>query len=446
MAVGWNNSSSVASGTEYTNLFSHSGEYTYSGDKICGPIPNHCEQDKSYSYEIPLNGWSEDAEITKGASAKSCNQEMLVTWFNGGNNLSYSSVLDDASIFEIKNIDECEHVLSTKDTTKYPFITNLTQVFAENEYKDSGYPEICSNPCDSGSYSCNVYQSGQSYAGHKIKYLPKSATIPANCLVNNSNFVEIYFPHNFDSNNQGRTTTAITASAFSGNTNLSAITFSAVVNIGDYAFYDCHGLKRIDWGHKCCNTSSKIRTIGKFAFYGCTNIGILCLDQLSEVRTIGINAFAGCNNLETLRLPTASTYTKIEESCFEGCDKLGLVNIPSNIKEIESRAFYGLGQYRYPSNHPNVIIPNSVKTIGDSAFGGHLSHGMNVYVSWGWSSDTQHHVTLLDSSGNAVSLATNCFGVESVRLCVPSESDKNAYELYISDKGMQGITVYVGTP
>ena len=48
MAVGWNNSSSAASGTEYTNLFPHSGEYTYSGDKLCGPIPDHCKQDKSY--------------------------------------------------------------------------------------------------------------------------------------------------------------------------------------------------------------------------------------------------------------------------------------------------------------------------------------------------------------------------------------------------------------
>ena len=98
MAIGWDNNSLVASGTEYTNLFSHSGEYTYSEDKLCGPIPDHCKQDKSYGYEIPLSGWSTDAQITKSAQVKSCNQEMLVTWFNGDDNSRYSSVLDNASI------------------------------------------------------------------------------------------------------------------------------------------------------------------------------------------------------------------------------------------------------------------------------------------------------------------------------------------------------------
>ena len=445
MAVGWNNSSSGASGTEYTNLFPHSGEYTYSGDKLCGPIPNDCAQDKSYSYEIPLEGWSTDAEIVKAASTKSCNQEMLVTWFNGGNNLSYSSVLNNASIFTMKNIDECGHILVTKDPTKYPFITNLTQVFAKNGYEDSGYPKICSNPCNSGSYSCNVYQSGRRYAGHKIKYLPNSATIPENCLINNSNFVEIYFPHNYDSDNQGRTITTIGPSAFSGNTNLSAITFSAVVDIGNYAFYECHGLKRIDWGHKCCSTNSKIKTIGNYAFYGCTSIENLCLDQLFVAEKIGRYAFAGCGSLKKLTLPTSSAYVKIEESCFESCNKLGYVKIPNNIKEIESRAFYGLGRNMDSSNYPNVLISNSVETIGDRAFGGHLSNGMNVYVSWGWSSDTQNHIVLINSSGEAVSLAPNCFGGESTYLYVPRESDKNAYEQYISENGMQGITVSVGT-
>ena len=379
MAIGWDNNSLVASGTEYTNLFSHSGEYTYSEDKLCGPIPDHCKQDKSYGYEIPLSGWSTDAQITKNAQVKSCNQEMLVTWFNGDDNSRYSSVLDNASIFEMKNIDECGHILSTKNTTKYPFITNLTQVFAKNEYEDSGYPEICSNPCGSGSHLCNVYQSGRIYAGHKIKYLPNSATIPANCLVNNSNFVEIYFPHNFDADNKGRTTSAITSSAFSGNTRLSAITFSEVEIIGDYAFYGCDGLKRIDWGHKCCNVSSKIRTIGDFAFYGCTNIEILCLDELREVRTIGMEAFAGCNHLETLRLPTASTYTVINGGCFRNVGESGTgissLVIPDNITEIGYGAFEG----HYIQS---VTIPNTVTKLGCNAFNTTKNSATNYTLKW----------------------------------------------------------------
>jgi len=447
----------------YVDLLDNSGEITYSSSGICGGVPSSCETTAEFLYNIGLVDWTmsgdDPCNIVKSVDRiPSCNQEMLVCWFNDGGssgNTSYSDILTDygAEIFVRKNVDECNHVMiisgdpSTQDYSNYQFVHgNKTQYFSTSGYTDSGYPVIATDP-DNGDFSPK-YSSGTTYAGHKIKYLPNTDTISGTCIVNNPNLVELYFPdYGNDKDYSGCTIKNISNGAFSGNTNLSAITLNAVETIGNYAFSECTSLVNIDWGRKCCNDkSSKVSSIGNFAFYGCTYIGILCLDQLSEVRTIGIDAFAGCNHLETLRLPTASTYTKIEQSCFEGCDELGLVNIPSNIKEIESRAFYGLGQNRYPSNYPKVIIPNSVKTIGDSAFGGHLSHGINVYVSWGWSSDTQHHVTLLDSSGNAVSLATNCFGGESTNLYVPSESDKNEYELYISDKGMQGITVYVGTP
>ena len=232
------------------SIHNNSGEITY-GDSLCSMIPSPCsahatENITAYIEEDTTNfdQFSDCGKISKSNVLMSCNNDMLVMWFNGGTNIVYPSILDDNSIVDIKNIDECRHVV----------IKNLKtgeQEFDTDRYIDSGYPAIAANPYDSDtSLQSYKYKLGDEVPGHKIKYRVTKNTIPSAWFNNHYVLVELYFPH------MSRPyITTISSGAFSGCTNLSAVTFSAVQTIEEKAFYGC-GIQMVDWRHKnCCNSS-----------------------------------------------------------------------------------------------------------------------------------------------------------------------------------------------
>lgn len=380
--AGWYNKEEEggASGTSYANLFKNSGEYTYSegngngeSGSICGPVKTSECNEEEYWFEVPLINWDTDeVEVTKGAKKySSCNNEMLVTWFNNGSNTSYDNVIDNVDIFEIKNIDECDHVLSTKDTTMYPFITGqTTQVFEENFYVDKGFPSIITNPYV--KKKCDV-DNPKKYAGrtngHKIAYLPFNDTIPSNCITGNSDLVEIYFPHIYNKYederfNNVRKTRVISDGAFSGNSRLSAVTFSETVKIGEKAFYNCNNLTNIDWGHICvsgsnCEASSVTKSIGVEAFRYCNGLPLLDLPSLNM---LGEYAFADCNGI------SAATFSygpnEIEEGCFSNCTNLETVKLSSGVYTIEDKVFSGCNSLS------SITVTDYLHEIGDDIFDG----------------------------------------------------------------------------
>ena len=80
-----------------------------------------------------------------------------------------------------------------------------------------------------------------------------------------------------------------------------------------------------------------------------------------NVTTIGKEAFRGTSALEVVNLPDG--LTKIGQHAFARCEALVSVNIPSTITSIENGSFYYCGL-------TTLQLPNSVKTIGESAFTG----------------------------------------------------------------------------
>lgn len=108
----------------------------------------------------------------------------------------------------------------------------------------------------------------------------------------------------------------------------SACILNDVVNIGDYAFYNCDML---------------------------TNIEIP-----ESVTDIGMATFYGCQSLTSIHIP--EKVTMIYPNTFYRCKSLKNINIPNNVKSIGTNAFYGCIVLT------NVIIPNSVTNIGSGAF------------------------------------------------------------------------------
>lgn len=138
------------------------------------------------------------------------------------------------------------------------------------------------------------------------------------------------------------------------------------------------------YGSKVTKLPDGITSIGKHAFYYCSN---LALTELPEsVTTIEDSAFAYCTKLNLKKLPI--NLKSIEKNAFSRCTTLKITEIPSgvttistysfgycnglksitilgNVTEIEGQAFYSAAYLE------KVVIPNitSVPILGNSAFG-----------------------------------------------------------------------------
>ena len=96
-------------------------------------------------------------------------------------------------------------------------------------------------------------------------------------------------------------------------------------------------------------------------------------DMLSGIRVITDYAFAGCQNLESVTIP--GTVHTIGERSFSYCSKLYNLVVQSGVQAISMGAFINLGSY-VVTNVVSVVLPNSVTSIGVSAFNG--SHISNI--------------------------------------------------------------------
>ena len=179
--------------------------------------------------------------------------------------------------------------------------------------------------------------------------------------------------------------------AFSG-TNILSVVFAPNVDvIGNNAFASCSSLSGT------LSLPGTLRYIGSDAFSNCGLTGNLILPHSLEY--IGGNAFAFAGNfvgdltipekINTLYYHTfynlsnksftgrlnLSNVTTIEGGCFLGCGFNGELVIPDGMIEISNDAFWSNGAGRLT----HVVIPNSVKVIGQDAF---LSHPRLMSVNF----------------------------------------------------------------
>ena len=128
---------------------------------------------------------------------------------------------------------------------------------------------------------------------------------------------------------------------------------NSVTSIGNDTFYYCSGLISV-------TIPNSITSIGDLAFYRCS--GLTSVTIPNSVTSIGDSAFAGCSGLTSVTIP--NSVTSIGYSVFGGCTGLTTMTIPNSVTSIGKYAF------RSCSGLTSVTIPNSVTSIGYEAFRG----------------------------------------------------------------------------
>ncbi len=190
--------------------------------------------------------------------------------------------------------------------------------------------------------------------------------------------------------------TGIGKYAFSGCSNLTSITIpNSVTSIGEYAFGKCSSLNSI-------TIPNSVTSIGRNTFQDCSNLTSITIGN--SVTDILTETFYGCSNLASITIP--NSVTVIQNRVFFGCSSLASVIVEKGNKKYDSRnecnAIIETESNTLLIGLKNTVIPNSVTSIGGSAF-------------------------------------SNCSGLTSIT--IPESVTSIGYEAFQSCSGLTSITI-----
>ncbi len=168
--------------------------------------------------------------------------------------------------------------------------------------------------------------------------IPNSVTyIGGNSFSNCSSLTNIIIPNSI---------TSITGSAFSGCSSLTDITIpDSITSIGFNTFSDCSSLTNI-------TIPNSVTSIGSRAFEGCSNLTDINIPD--SVTYISSRIFEGCSSLTDITI--SDNVTSIGYRAFYGCSSLTNITIPDNVTSIDGSAFYNTDYYNTNSNWKNGIL------------------------------------------------------------------------------------------
>ena len=193
--------------------------------------------------------------------------------------------------------------------------------------------------------------------------------------------------------------------AFLSCTQLEMVIFesgSQLLNIGDYAFAECAGLKSI-------TIPKGVQRIGSAAFEKCISLDSLNIpDSVKEIKT---STFSHCENLRSIAFP--HSVTSIGDHAFDGCKNLKSVTIPNSVTNIGDYAFCDL---------QSVTLPSGIDKIGHGAFSSideiHYNGSIQEWIEESWYPCSIFMDTYDSGSGHF-----------------------NSYELYIRDRLLKNVEI-----
>lgn len=215
----------------------------------------------------------------------------------------------------------------------------------------------------------------------------------------------VVIPESVSYNGKQYNVSSIESYAFASSYVTSIVIPQSVTNIGECAFRECQGLTTV-------NIPNGVKSIGREAFLHCS---ITSITIPRNVESIGQFPFVFCDYLQSIKVESDNKYYDSRENCnaiiekssntlisgcmntiipnsikkigilaFQGCSGLKSITIPSSVKIIEDNAFdecvlesitlseglntIGKCVFR-GSKITTIVIPNSVTSIGDAAFG-----------------------------------------------------------------------------
>ncbi len=137
----------------------------------------------------------------------------------------------------------------------------------------------------------------------------------------------------------------------------------SVTSIGYSAFSGCNSLTEID-------IPESVTRIGYAAFFGCSSLTSISIP--SSVTSIEYDAFSDCSSLTSISIP--SSVTSIASGVFSGCSELTDITVEAGNPKYDSRencnAIIEKESNKLVHGCKNTIIPDSVTSIGHSAFSG----------------------------------------------------------------------------
>ena len=165
--------------------------------------------------------------------------------------------------------------------------------------------------------------------------------------------------------------TIIGNDAFFGCSSLTSVKIpDSVISIGDSAFYGCESLTDI-------TISNSVMNIGYGVFDGCSSLTSVTIPE--SVTNIPASAFNGCSSLTDVAIP--NSVISIDDSAFFGCSALTDITIPYGVMNIGDFVFSYTGL-------TSISLPESVTSIGYRAFTGcaalteiHVAEGNANYAS-----------------------------------------------------------------